>query len=404
MTESSLPIKRLGEVLSVVETGSRPSGGASHDSFGVPSLGGENIRLDGTLDLRVVRYVPVDFFSSMRTGHLKPSDIIINTIGAHTGKVGRYLGEYPEAAINGNISLIRGSDDIYQDFLFYYLQSPKAQQDIGMFIMGSAQPYLDDGFFTEMLVPFPSGREQRQISEILNEVSKAIDFTKSAIMKWRKICVGLASDILDGKSTSSDDTGEYRECRIGDLGSVVGGGTPSRDKEEYWNGPVPWLTPGELTGTNDKIISKSKERISELGLTASSARLVPAGSLLVTSRASIGFCALAGVDLATNQGFQNLIPNADSVDSSFLYYLGRTLKREMTRCASGTTFLEIPKREFERIKVRLPPIKEQRRIARILDDIADTIQANRRQLEKLRQLRAGLADDLFSGKVRTVAE
>lgn len=122
----------------------------------------------------------------------------------------------------------------------------------------------------------------------------------------------------------------------------------------------------------------------------------------MTTRASIGFCALAGMEMATNQGFQNLIPDTEKVDTSFIYYLSKTLEREMIRRASGTTFLEISGKEFGNIEVRIPPLKEQRRIARILDDTDETIQANRRELEKLRQLRSGLAADLFSGKVRTV--
>ena len=400
MADSSIPMKRLGEVLSVVDTGSRPSGGASSDVFGMPSLGGENITLDGSLDLERVRYVTSHFFFSMRTGHLEPLDVLINKDGAQTGKVAMYRGEFAQAAINEHVYLLRGSNEIRQDYLFRILLFENTQRAIRSFITGSAQPGLNRRFLN-ILIPVPSLDRQKIIVEVLSDLDEVIQSTEDIIVKYEGVRAGLAFDLL---GRESDDAGGCQECRIGDLGTVVGGGTPSRDREEYWNGSVPWLTPGELTGINDKIISKSKERISELGLTASSARLVPARSLLVTSRASIGFCALAGVDLTTNQGFQNLIPNADSVDSSFVYYLGRTLKREMIRCASGTTFLEISKREFERIKVRLPPLKEQRRIARILDDIGDTIQANRRQLEKLRQLRVGLAADLFSGKVRTVAE
>jgi len=296
--------------------------------------------------------------------------------------------------------------DVDLRYLYHLLSSGKFARRLQAAAMGTTNSHIrvkpsETLGWPVQILPL---EDQRRIAKTLDEIDEVIRFTKDIIVKYEDIRTGLALDILDSGLTFQEDTDGYQECRIGDLGSVIGGGTPSRDREEYWNGSIPWLTPGELTGIDDKFVLTSKERISELGLTASSARLVPAGSLLVTSRASIGFCALAGVDLATNQGFQNLIPDAESVDSSFLYYLGKTLRSKMIRYAYGTTFLEIPKREFERIKVRVPPLREQRRIARILDDIADTIQANRRQLEKLRQLRAGLADDLFSGKVRTVAE
>ncbi len=188
---------------------------------------------------------------------------------------------------------------------------------------------------------------------------------------------------------------EWGMSRLRDLGKVVGGGTPSRERLEYWNGSIPWLTPGELTGNNEKYVSETHDCISQLGLVVSGARLLPEGSLLVTSRASIGSCALAGRPMATNQGFKNLVPNED-VDHSYLFYLGRILGREMTRRASGTTFLEISGREFGRITIMLPPLEEQRRIAEILDTIDEAIQATERVIAKLTVIRDAVQYRLIS--------
>lgn len=196
---------------------------------------------------------------------------------------------------------------------------------------------------------------------------------------------------------------DWRECQLGDLGVVVGGGTPPRERAEYWNGSIPWLTPGELTGHSDKFVFETQDCISELGLASSGARLLSEGSLLVTSRASIGSCALAGRPMATNQGFKNVTPGTE-VDPSFLFYLGRTLAKEMTRRAAGTTFLEITGREFERIKVRLPPLEEQRRIAEILDTIDDVIKASGRVAAKLTRIEHGLKRDLVVNQASTSEE
>lgn len=193
---------------------------------------------------------------------------------------------------------------------------------------------------------------------------------------------------------------EWGMSRLRDLGKVVGGGTPSRERLEYWNGSIPWLTPGELTGNNKKYVSETHDCISQLGLVVSGARLLPEGSLLVTSRASIGSCALAGRPMATNQGFKNLVPNED-VDPPYLFYLGRILGREMTRRASGTTFLEISGREFGRITIMLPPLGEQRQIAEILDTIDEAIQATKRIIAKHTAIRTGLATHLLLSQVRT---
>ena len=192
---------------------------------------------------------------------------------------------------------------------------------------------------------------------------------------------------------------EWRECRLGDIGTVVGGATPSRERADYWDGPIPWLTPGEITGSREKYVSETQDGISILGLAASGAKLLSAGSLLITSRASIGSCALAGKPLATNQGFTNLTPGTD-IDPSFLFHLGLTLGREMTRRASGTTFLEISGREFGRIVVRLPSLEEQRRIAEILDTIDETIQATERVIAKLRSAHEALQQQLVPQRAR----
>ena len=191
---------------------------------------------------------------------------------------------------------------------------------------------------------------------------------------------------------------DWRECRLGDIGTVVGGGTPSRERADYWDGSIPWLTPGEITGNRKKFVSETQDGISTLGLAASGAKLLSTGSLLMTSRASIGSCALAGKPMATNQGFTNLTPGTD-VDPSFLFHLGLTLGREMTRRASGTTFLEISGREFGRIAVRLPPLEEQRWIAEVLDTIDETIQATEHVIAKRKRIRAGLAIDLVEGRL-----
>ena len=261
----------------------------------------------------------------------------------------------------------------------------------------------------------PPLEEQRRIAEILDSIDETVRVTERIIAKHKRIRSGLASDLLTGKfgrilretQQSSDVTQSciprWERRQLGDIGTVVGGGTPPRENRHCWGDFVPWLTPGELTDSKIKFVSKTKEKISARGLADSGARVVPKGSLMVTSRASIGFCALAGTPMTTNQGFKNLIPGTD-VDSSFLLMLGRTLQREMVRRASGTTFLEISKREFERIEIDLPPLEEQRWIAEILDSIDETIRSNEEQRGKLRQIRSGLADDLLSGRVRTVAQ
>lgn len=182
---------------------------------------------------------------------------------------------------------------------------------------------------------------------------------------------------------------------LGDLGEVVSGGTPSRTVPSFWNGSIPWATPTDITRLQNKYISTTAEKITKNGLEGSSAHLLPAGSLLVTSRATLGEAAIATVPIATNQGFKSIVPNAET-HRVFAYYLVKTLKPKMLPLASGTTFLEIGKGDFCRIPVRIPDFDEQSRIAYVLDTIDEAIQKTEAVIAKLKQIRAGMLHDLLT--------
>ena len=404
MADSSLPMKTLGELLSVVEAGSRPLGGASSGSFGVPSLGAENIRLDGTLDLRSVRYIPKDFFYSLRTGRLKPFDILINTIGAQIGKVGRYMGEYAEAAINGNLALLRCVDNILPGYLFYYLQSEDAQHDIRTFVMGSAQPYLSPDFFVEMNIPFPSMKEQQQIAKMFDDIDEVIRSTELTITKYEDVRAGLTYDLLSrlvggagGRPVRdliySEFAGEWGEAkeRNGLYGCMV-----LRATNLIIDG-IDYETVARRFISKPKVMDKKLRKGDLILEAAGGGPGVPVGRVA-------RFDPPDDQVYIVSNFFRTLRPAAN-VDKGFLYYTLDYLWRQpkIWQVQQQTTgIINLKVADYLDIRIIVPPFEEQRQIARILDDISDTIQANRRQLEKLRQLRAGFADDLFSGKVRTV--
>jgi type I restriction enzyme, S subunit len=188
---------------------------------------------------------------------------------------------------------------------------------------------------------------------------------------------------------------DWDDVSIADLGEIVGGGTPSRTMSSFWGGSIPWITPGEITVLKGKFVRETRERITAEGLAASAAKLLPVGSLLVTTRATLGEVAIAAMPVTTNQGFKSIIPNAET-DSLFAYYLVGTLCQELERLASGTTFLEISKSDFIRIRTFRPKLKEQEGIAAILDALDNLIAKTEAVIEKLRQVRAGMVHDLLT--------
>ena len=188
---------------------------------------------------------------------------------------------------------------------------------------------------------------------------------------------------------------DWDDVAIGDFGEIVGGGTPSRATLSFWDGTIPWVTPTEITALQGKYVCDTKEKITADGLAGSAAKLLPVGSIVVTTRASLGMVAIAALPLTTNQGFKSIIPN-ENTDSLFAYYRIQTLKSEMVRLASGTTFLEISKADFSRIRTCRPKPPEQSCIAAVLDTVDEAIAKTEAVIAKLRQVRAGLIHDLLT--------
>ena len=159
---------------------------------------------------------------------------------------------------------------------------------------------------------------------------------------------------------------KWTQCNLSDIANVVGGGTPDTADATLWNGDIQWFTPTEV-GVS-KYVSKSIRTISQQGLKKSSAKVLPKGSTLLSSRATVGECSIAQNDCTTNQGFQSLIPK-DGVNNEFLYYLAQTKKRHFIKYASGSTFLEISNSEIKKTKCAVPSIEEQTKIADFLSTI-----------------------------------
>ena len=168
---------------------------------------------------------------------------------------------------------------------------------------------------------------------------------------------------------------EWKKIKISDIAEVIGGGTPSTKQPEYWGNDVPWLTPKDLSGYNKRYISNGERNISNEGLKNSSARILPKGSILLTSRAPIGYLAIAGQDLCTNQGFKSLVLKPGN-DSEFFYYLLKNNIVYIKNMSSGSTFAEISGSQVKNLEFNLPPFETQRKIARVLGAIDDKIELN----------------------------
>ena len=186
---------------------------------------------------------------------------------------------------------------------------------------------------------------------------------------------------------------------LDDFGYIVSGGTPSTSVPSYWNGMIPWCTPTDITGTEGIIISKTEKCITEDGLKNSSADILPSGSLLLCTRATIGDSKINSIPMATNQGFKNVIPFKDTC-IKYLYYLLQTKKREMLEKATASTFAEISKSALCEIPLQAPEKQEQEQIAQVLFDIDALITDLQKLIQKKKNIRQGTMQMLVTGKKR----
>lgn len=195
---------------------------------------------------------------------------------------------------------------------------------------------------------------------------------------------------------------EWKNCTLGELGKIVGGATPSTKKfENYEGGTIPWITPKDLSGFFERYIAQGERNITETGLRSCSAQLLPKHSILFSSRAPIGYIAIAACEVCTNQGFKSIIPNND-VDYMFLYYLLKFKKDEIENMGSGTTFKEVSAGTMKNIQVRVPEEKSvQIKIAKFLSSLDDKIEVNSIINDNLLAQSQAIYTEIFSTNAKT---
>lgn len=247
----------------------------------------------------------------------------------------------------------------------------------------------------------PTKAEQEAIAEALSDADALIESLEQLVTKKRHLKQGAMRKLLTGKSRLPGFNGEWEVKQLDAVAEIRSGGTPSTNQPEFWDGDILWCTPTDITALKGfKYLTQTSRTISSQGLKCSSAELIPADSVVMTSRATIGECAINMVPVATNQGFKNFIP-FQNTDGEFLYYLLQTKKQEFISLCGGSTFLEISKTQLASFEIELPKEKpEQIAIAAVLSDIDAEIADLESQLAKAGSIKQGMMHQLLTGKIR----
>lgn len=336
---------------------------------------------------------------------IRTGDILITIVGASTGRIAVVPSWLDDANLTQTTARIAiNNARASSAYCSYVLSSWYGTRQVQNYIKGGAQPGLNCGDLEKFLIPLPPTKaEQEAIAEALSDADTLIESLEQLLAKKRHIKQGAMQKLLTGKKRLPGFSGEWKVMRLGELADIRSGGTPSTAQSAFWDGDILWCTPTDITALDGhKYLQETNRRITQDGLKNSSAEMIPPQSIVMTSRATIGECAINTVPVSTNQGFKNFV-TYEFCDTEFLYYLLMTQKQGFVSLCGGSTFLEIGKTQLIGYEVRLPETKrEQTAIAAILSDMDTDIAMLEAKLAKARALKQGMMQELLTGRIRLV--
>ncbi|MGP9738698.1 MULTISPECIES: restriction endonuclease subunit S [Halomonas] len=406
MEVNGLPIVKLGEILPASYKNGIYKNSESYGS-GTPILRITDFNNDGNLVNRGLRRLELSP-KEIKGYQLQRDDIVVNRVNSltHLGKAVLWRNERGEEVVyESNMMRIEPNPSVVlPEFLIRVLQSHNARSHFRKVAKRAvAQCSISQQDVKSLTFPLPPLPEQKKIALILTTWDQAITATERLLENSQQRKKGLMQQLLTGKKRMPGYEEEWESKHISQTGKIVSGGTPDTNDGDLWGGDVQWLTPTDITALKTHFIYDTPRKITEKGVTESSATLMPSGSLCVCTRASVGLMAISTTPITTNQGFKSVIPN-NKHDVEFLYYLFSFNRHVFIRYSSGSTFMELSKKDFVKIIFNYPPVAEQKAIARILASANNEIEQLQKRINHLKQEKKALMQQLLTGKRRVQVE
>ena len=289
----------------------------------------------------------------LRKGKLKRRDIVLTTRGT-VGNIA-YFDEaikYENIRINSGMVIIRNCNkDVHPNFLYKYFDSPKFKKTIDQIAFGSAQPQLTVAEINKFAINFPVSKEQTKIANFLTAIDEKITQLTQKHDCLKQYKKGVMQQIFSQKLRFKDDDGrefpEWEEKRLGEVGEIITGKTPSTSKSDLWNGNIHFVTPSDIT--DSKYQHKTQRTITD----SKGLKILPKKAIMFTCIASIGKMALSMQPCITNQQINSLIPN-HSYDNEYIYYALSSISEYIKSTQANTTLPIINKTEFSKFRIPVP--------------------------------------------------
>ena len=370
----------------------------------LPYLANINVRW-GEFDLENLREMRFEHDEMDRYG-LKYGDIVMCE-GGEPGRCAIWKESVPGMMIQKAIHRIRPHDCIDHRFLFYSFLHKGRSGTFAPLFTGATIKHLPREKLAKVEIAFPSLDVQRRIADILSAYDDLIENNRrrmalledAARQLYREWFVRLRFPGHEHTRITNGVPEGWERKRIGDVSDCVGGGTPSTSVSNFWeDGDVTWVTPTDVTRNAHFVLLDSDKRITGAGLQNSSAKLVPPHAVLMTSRASVGFFAIAGREVCTNQGFISIVPHESILWPYFLFHLSERVE-EIRAMGSGSTYPEVSRGKFREFVVLLPKHALVVAFCEQVTVFFKQIRFLKQQSEKLRAGRNLLLPRLMSGEI-----
>ena len=346
----------------------------------IPWLSVKDFNNDYRHVLSAEKHITEAGLNNSSTKLLQKNDIIISA----RGTVGEIAMISSPMAFNQSCYGIRAVKGIDSTFLYYLLKN--SIEKLKRMSHGSVFDTITRDTFSTLIVDVPDEDIQKKIGNCLADIDDKIELNNKINDNLEQQAQAFFQELF----VDNDDL-EWKIGTISDLGAVVGGGTPSKAKPEYYTETgIAWITPKDLSINKSKFILHGENDITELGLKNSSATIMPEGTVLFSSRAPIGYIAIAAGEVTTNQGFKSIVPKPE-IGTAFVYYFLKHNLPIIEGMASGSTFKEISGSIMKGVPAVIPDMDT---IARF-NDFCTPIFAQQRILEKQNQSLATLRDNLL---------
>lgn len=339
-------------------------------------------------------YITEDTHQKIKQYIVEEGDVIIAVVGNTIGLVSLIGKSLNGANLTENCDKIVNLHNYDNRFLYYFLKSQEGQDEIRKGIVGSSQPKLPIYNIERFQIPDISIDIQMKIVEIIEGIDKKIKTNEEINKNLEQQAETLFHSLFVENVNLT-----WKDGVLSDLGTVVAGGTPSKTKPEYYSEQgIAWITPKDLSLNKSKFISHGEIDISELGFSKSSATKMPTGTVLFSSRAPIGYIAIAVNEVTTNQGFKSVVPN-ENIGTAFMYYLLKFLLPTIEGMASGSTFKEISGAGMKSVPVVIPDNETIEKFNTFCTPIFQQQEVLETENSRLTDIRDALLPKLMSGEI-----